>query len=69
MRLNALTAAAKRDYKNRSTESMKGHHFQINKFKSKNLNFRLTMITEECDNFDHNFVNDYFSSLIIYLIL
>ena len=45
---------------------MKGHHIQINKFKFKNLNFRLTIITEECDNFDHNvFVNNYFSSLII----
>ena len=28
-------AAAKRDYKNRSMESMKGHHIQINKFKFK----------------------------------
>ena len=40
---------------------MKGHHIQINKFKFKNLNFRLTMIIEECDNFDHYFfVNNYF---------
>ena len=30
-------------------ESMNGHHIQINKFE--NLNFRLTMITEESDNF------------------
>ena len=28
---------------------MNGHHIQINKFE--NLNFRLTMITEESDNF------------------
>ena len=48
--INALTAAAKHDYKNRSTESMKGHQIQISKFK-----FKLTMITEECDNSVHHF--------------
>ena len=68
MRSNALTVAAKHEYKNRSTESMKVHHILINKFK--NLNFRLAMITEECDNFDHYyFVNILSSSLIVYLIL